>query len=301
MKTNNLTRILALSLFVFFFQSTFVEAQDTKTLFWEVSGKKLKKPSYMFGTYHLLNDTYMKELPNAEKAFKKADGVVVEMLIDSTKLMSLSMMAMMQGTTFKELVDSVDYVNVKIEVAEKLGPQMAAALNMLKPNAIMAALIMNYNREYNAELLGKYPGTALDLYFANDAKSRKKEVIGLESMEDQFEVLYNRQPLEKQAETLVKLVNDKTEVMEMQKDLATFYLANDLDKLNAMYEEYSDKYGESDYLLKDRNIKWMDVFPDILKKGNQFIAVGALHLPGEFGMINLLRKAGYTVKPLSAK
>lgn len=271
------------------------------SLFWEVSGKGLKSPSYMFGTYHLLNDSYLNDIPKVRKAFDNATGVVVEMLIDSTKLMSLGMMSLMTETTLDKLIEPEVFEKLKEIVTNTLGPQVAMAMNMLKPNAVMAPLVMAYNREYNGEVLDKYPGVPLDLFFAADAKRRGIPVIGLESMEDQFKVLYTRQPVEKQAETLVKLVEDKSEVMKMQKDLCDFYLANDLDKLNKMYDDYSDKYGESDYLLKDRNIAWMDVFPDILAKGNQFIGVGALHLPGEFGMINLLRKAGYTVRPMATK
>lgn len=271
------------------------------SLFWEVSGKGLKSPSYMFGTYHLLNDSYLNDIPKVRKAFDNATGVVVEMLIDSTKLMSLGMMSLMTETTLDKLIEPEVFEKLKEIVTNTLGPQVAMAMNMLKPNAVMAPLVMAYNREYNGEVLDKYPGVPLDLFFASDAKRRGIPVIGLESMEDQFKVLYTRQPVEKQAETLVKLVEDKSEVMKMQKDLCDFYLANDLDKLNKMYDDYSDKYGESDYLLKDRNIAWMEVFPDILAKGNQFIGVGALHLPGEFGMINLLRKAGYTVRPMATK
>lgn len=271
------------------------------SLFWEISGKGLKKPSYLFGTYHLLNDSYLNELPKVKKAYENASGVVVEMVIDSSKLMSLGMLSVMTETTLDKLVSPEVFEKLKEVVTNTLGPQVAMAMNMLKPNAVMAPLVMAYNKEYNAEILNKYPGIPLDLFFSSDAKKRGIPVIGLESMEDQFKVLYTRQPVEKQAETLVKLVEDKDLVIKMQTDLLKFYLANDLEQLNKMYEEYSDKYGESDYLLKDRNIRWMELFPDILSKGNQFIGVGALHLPGEFGMINLLRKAGYTVKPLSGK
>jgi uncharacterized protein YbaP (TraB family) len=293
---------------LFLLPATALQAQKKKnekisenSLFWEVSGKGLKSPSYMFGTYHLLNDSYLNDIPKVRKAFDNATGVVVEMLIDSTKLMSLGMMSLMTETTLDKLIEPEVFEKLKEIVTNTLGPQVAMAMNMLKPNAVMAPLVMAYNREYNGEVLDKYPGVPLDLFFAADAKRRGIPVIGLESMEDQFKVLYTRQPVEKQAETLVKLVQDKSEVMKMQKDLCDFYLANDLDKLNKMYDDYSDKYGESDYLLKDRNMAWMDVFPDILAKGNQFIGVGALHLPGEFGMINLLRRAGYTVRPMPTK
>ncbi|MFN4122143.1 MAG: TraB/GumN family protein [Flavobacteriales bacterium] len=293
---------------LFILPSTSVYGQKKKdqkvsenSLFWEISGKGLKKPSYMFGTYHLLNDTYLSELPNVKKAFENASGVVVEMVIDSSKLMSLGMLSVMTETTLDKLVSPEVFEKLKEVVTNTLGPQVAMAMNMLKPNAVMAPLVMAYNREYNSEILNKYPGVPLDLFFSSDAKKRGIPVIGLESMEDQFKVLYTRQPVEKQAESLVKLVEDKDMVIKMQTDLLQFYLANDLEQLNKMYDEYSDKYGESDYLLKDRNIRWMEVFPDILAKGNQFIGVGALHLPGEFGMITLLRKAGYTVRPLSGK
>ena len=62
-----------------------------------------------------------------------------------------------------------------------------------------------------------------------------------------------------------------------------------------------DSYGSTEVLLRDRNARWMDILPKAMKKGTQFIAVGALHLTGDDGMIHLLRDKGYTLTPVPGK
>ena len=69
-----------------------------------------------------------------------------------------------------------------------------------------------------------------------------------------------------------------------------------------MYEFSTDKRFTSEktkkQILDDRNLNWIKQIPELIKLNSIFIAVGAGHLGGEYGIINLLRKEGYTVKPV---
>lgn len=82
---------------------------NTKALLWEISGNGLKESSYLFGTYHLLTGSYLSETPEINIPFKNAKGVVVEMVINSSKLQSMGMMAIMPDKKISDLISPVDY------------------------------------------------------------------------------------------------------------------------------------------------------------------------------------------------
>ena len=88
-------------------------------------------------------------------------------------------------------------------------------------------------------------------------------------------------------------------MIQSQATLLNHYLSKDLKSLYEFSESMPKDFGDSDFLLKDRNEKWVQVIPELMRKQSQFIAVGALHLPGPDGVISLLQKQGYTVKPVT--
>ena len=265
------------------------------SLFWEISGKGIQKPSYLFGTYHLLNGEYLQELPAVKAAFEKADGVVVETELDSAKMLKFTHMMVMADKTLADLISRADYALVAPEVEKSTGMPMIM-LGQFKPAFIYTMLTLVYNQESNGDFLKKYKGLPLDAHFAALARKQNKPVNTFESMEEQVALLFNYDPVVRQAELLVELVRTKGEMKKVLKELVTMYVNQDLAGMYALYKKQEKQFGNISYLLDDRNVKWMDTLPGILKSGNRFIAVGALHFTGEKGLIKLLREAGYTVK-----
>lgn len=278
-------------------------AQEQKienALFWEVSGKGLKKPSYLFGTYHLLNHSFLEDIPNVKTAFEKSGHVTVEMVIDSSKLQHMAMASMMPDKKISELISADDYKLVADEIKSATGMDLKI-LDQFKPVALTVLLTLFYTQRENKEMLSKYSGTPLDAYFAYAGKINNKSVNTFETMEEQLKILYDHDSYEEQARQLVEFVKAKEEMIKAQTDLANLYLEQDLNGMYALFQKYSEQMGESKHLLDDRNVKWMEKLPALLQSGNQFIAVGALHFTGEKSLITLLRKAGYTVKPKTLK
>src|SRR5690242_1863275 len=99
-----LSLALMLLSFVVYGQTT-----TQKALLWKISRKDLKESSYVFGTYHLLGDKFLTEVPEIETPFKNAKGIVVETVIDSTKLMSTMMMAVMMDNKLSNLLSPEDF------------------------------------------------------------------------------------------------------------------------------------------------------------------------------------------------
>ena len=134
-----------------------------------------------------------------------------------------------------------------------------------------------------------------------EAKKHGKKIDGMETMGYQVSVL-DAIPYKLQADQLVKYINDEgkdTNDESEMKQMLQAYKEQDLKKLEALINK-SD-IGVSSYtdiLLYKRNRNWVEKMREILPGKSLLIAVGAGHLPGDQGVINLLRKAGYTVTPV---
>ncbi|MBL7860229.1 MAG: TraB/GumN family protein [Cyclobacteriaceae bacterium] len=291
--------ITALLLFISFLPAS-AQQENDRSLLWQVTGQALKEPSYLFGTYHLLTDKFTATLPEINTPFTKAKGVVVEMVIDSSHLAAMGAMAIMPDKKISELMNPDEFALVSSEVEKVVGANMTA-LNQFKPVSIMVIMTMMYAQQKNAEILKKYAGTPMDYYFAVSGKKSGKVVTPLETQAEQAQLLYDAYPISEQARQLVEFVKQKDLAAKTQVDLVNLYLAKDLHGMYTLMEKMPQEFGNSDFLLKDRNLKWMKVLPDLMTNESQFIAVGALHLAGPDGLITLLRQRGYSVTPVTHK
>lgn len=286
-----------LLLSTFIFLSSFnLFAQVSKSLVYEISGNGLEKSSYLFGTFHLLGSNYIEQKERVNQLYKNADHIVVETIIDSSQLMAVTLKAMMPGKSLKKLVKEDDYQLLAKEIKENIG-QDIALFDQFKPAYIATSLSLVYLNKQNP-WIKEYGGTPMDLYFAQKAKEKNIPVHTFETMMEQVDILFGSKPVEEQAKELVEMVREKQKVVDMTKSIGKNYLAEDLPALLKAGDEYSDEFADMTELVDKRNINWMMKIPELLKKGNVFIAVGALHLPGKNGLIELLIKQGYTVKPI---
>lgn len=268
-----------------------------KSLLWEVSGKDLKQPSYLYGTYHLLNDSYLNTVPEVKERFQQSKGVVVETEIDSAAMMQMGAKMVMLDNKLSAMLSTEEFALVGKEVKQTMGYDLTM-LDQMKPMTLLLMLTMT---EYQKmDVLKQYSGKPLDVYFAQQGLKDGKKISTLETMEQQFDLLYSHHPVEKQARQLVEYVKKKEAALQVSAKLTEQYFDRDLAGMWAASEEYNKLTGEEDmaYMVDDRNKDWMTKLPGIMKERSTFVAVGAMHLPGENGLIQLLQKAGYTVKPL---
>lgn len=283
-------RLLVLLCFISFYP---VCAQS---LLWEVSGNGLKQPSYLFGTYHILKDSYLNQQPKIKSAYEKADGVVVEMVVDSSAMLSMAMRALMLDTSLPKLMSEADYKLVAAAFKKATGYDIGM-FNQMKP--IVTATMLSLSQvEKEGDALKQFSGQPIDLYFASDGKKRGKTITALETMEEQMTFLYDHDSVQKQAEQLVQMVKEENTIQQSAQDLTKLYLNQDLAGMYKLSEAYGSKFGDMTYLVDERNQNWMKRLPGLLALRPTFVAVGALHLAGPAGLIELLKKQGYTVKPI---
>jgi len=270
-------------------------AQKQNSLLWRIKSPE-GQISHLFGTYHLLGSDYVHSHPLLKATFNESRVTVVETKIDSSQMFQVAMMAMMKNTTLPELMDSADYNKVKV-LLEEIGLPPAAA-NRMKPIALTAAYSLKLANEHTPDNLN-FEGVPIDAYFAISAEKQGQKLVTLETMQEQLEMLYNAQSLEDQAEDLLAMVEDKEHVGEVMAELLQAYLQQDLKAMLAISEEQEEVTGDMALLLDERNERWVKQLTPIIDEGQAFIAVGALHLAGEQGLVSLLTQEGYTLEPVA--
>jgi uncharacterized protein len=266
-------------------------------LLWKVSGNGLKHPSYLFGTHHLTPIQFLDSVPGLYKAFNECNVVVGEIAmnnIDATSRLQLAA-SMPKHTKMTDLLKGEKYklVDAELKSVLKMGLK---ELSMMNPTLILSL----YEIELYKKKTGLTDDTQSDSYFQLVANEKDKKVIGLETIEQQINVLFGNGSLERQADILAETVLNKELTM---RDIVTMNRLYKAGKLNELMElskgdgKPSDP-TEAEYkkLVEDRNAEWMKKLPNLIKDDPCFIAVGALHLAGKNGLIKQMEKAGYHVK-----
>lgn len=268
--------------------TTTVQAQDNALLY-EVTGPGLAKPSYLYGTFHLVCPADLTISDAMKKAVNEASQVYLELDLDDPAIMGTMQKAMMMtgGKTVKDLLSAEDYTLLDTYLKQKMNMGLAQ-VGMLKPIGLMSLMYMT--------LMPCQPAS-YDMTFAEMAAKDKKEVLGLETVDAQLAAL-DKIPMQEQLKGLVDMAKMPDEAKKEFANLLAAYKANDMTKLNALMK--TSKFGDmaefEDSLLGERNANWIPVIEKAAKEKPTFFAFGAGHLGNEKGVVSLLRKKGYTVK-----
>ncbi|MEO8823461.1 MAG: TraB/GumN family protein, partial [Ginsengibacter sp.] len=273
---------------------SFTIQKNNNSLLWEISGNGLTKPSFLFGTFHLLCKEDIHFSDQLKKAVSFSDEIYMELDMDdpSTMLSAMMYMNMRNDTTLADLYTPQEYERLKNYFSDTLKMPLAM-LQKAKPYFLVALL---YPRMMNCSSPAGVEEELVKL-----AKENKKEIHGLETMQFQASV-FDSIPYKWQAKELLKNIDSFSVNKKEFETMLGFYKNQNMDSIKNMLGESefgSDKYD--DLLLNNRNKKWVKKLDSVMKKESVFVAVGAGHLVGEQGLVSLLKKQGYTVKPLENK
>jgi hypothetical protein len=272
-----------------------------KSLLWKVSGNKLKKPSYVFGTIHMIGteDFFLPE--GTENALESTDAIIFEIdMADmndlSQQLGMLTKIMMPNGLTLDDLLSEEDYELVRNHFEQSGLPMFM--LNRVKPMFLTVfagddidPMSMNFQ---SGEIV------SYEFYFFEEAQGRGMETGGLETIDFQMSV-FDSIPYEDQAQMLVETIKIGTEGEDQFEQMVAVYKEQDIDGMIVMMEGDGGFGGYEDILLRKRNEAWIPRMETIMLEKPAFFAVGAGHLGGPNGVINLLKKRGYTVVPVKGK
>ncbi|MDQ3847200.1 MAG: TraB/GumN family protein [Bacteroidota bacterium] len=269
----------------------------TNTLLWRISGKNLTKPSYLFGTIHLLcaDDIILSD--SLKRAIQKSDKVYLELDMDNVfeMLSVVNKMKMRNDTTLADLLTPAEYEKVKDFFTKQNSVLPFSMLEKYKPLLTASTIMQSSMACDNA--------VAMEQLIMREAKKQGKGIKGLETMAYQISI-FDSIPYKVQAKQLLSYVENynKKEDSEEFKELTDAYRKQQLSKLEELsIKEEAGFENFTNLLLYNRNINWVKKLQDLMTGNALVIAVGAGHLPGEKGVINLLRKAGYKVEPVDNK
>jgi uncharacterized protein YbaP (TraB family) len=278
--------LFLLSNFIFLFSFS----QDlANTLLWKVE-KEGAKPSYIFGTIHVLPQADFVLEEKVKAAIGESDELVMEMdMTDpSLQMKMFQMMNMSDGVTLDQLLTKEEYEMLSQKLSSIEGAPPLAMMNSFKPFMVATMMLT----EYVGSQPASFEGTLMSM-----AAAREMPVSGLETIEDQMAV-FDSIPYADQAEDLMDMVEKSDEMKKLFADMVAQYKAEQVNELYNTTAEYMASEEEMKFLLYDRNQNWAETLNTRIGEKTLFVGVGAAHLGGEKGIISLLKERGFEVTPI---
>ena len=258
-------------------------------LLWEV-GRAGQPASYLFGTIHSEDPAVLALPAPVLKAFDAAHSVVLETLLDlDAMLYSSQVMLLGEGRLLSEITGMPLFEQTARAIRTRGIPELV--LNRMKPWAAAVTLSMP----------APETGEVLDMRLYQRALQAGKPVFGLETIREQL-AIFDDMPEREQLVLLQDAVENFPEIDNLHRELLDAWLERDLDALMAINLETMQAGDRElaaefqDRLIVSRNRLMAERLQAYLQEGDVFVAVGALHLPGETGLLNLLQQHGYTVR-----
>jgi uncharacterized protein YbaP (TraB family) len=259
------------------------------SLLWKITPPEGGSPSYLFGTMHVRDLRAFEWLETAKKYMAGCDTFATEFDFGDTDEVALAAaLTLPEGTALDTLLKPGVWKNLDFYSRKKLG-MPAEALRRQHPMAVTTAL--------SATFLADESAHSLDETLWHHARALGKKTTGVETFSDQIETL-GKIPFDQHLKSLTWLLKNYGRQKKRLKKMMNWYSAGDIRQLYQAAKK--DAKGMRRVLLYDRNTLMVKRFDEIARQGALFCAVGAGHLSGGKGMLRLLKKAGYKVKPVFA-
>ena len=267
------------------FSSNAQASSNKNSLLWEVSGNGLKKPSYLFGTIHMICGKDFVMWPQATEAFAKTSKLALEINMADANEMTIAQQLAMGKEPLSKTLTAKQKTDLEA-ILQKNGVGTLSQLDSYTLETVMSLLFM---KSFGCPDLKFY-----EMEFVAKAKESNKPIVGLEKVTEQVEFL-------NQSFTDDELIAYLQEIdTKMCSEMIKLYTNQDIDGLyQMMIADKSMSVSAQKILLETRNAKWVKAIPVMMETESVFFAFGAAHLSGEKGVINLLKLAGYSVKPIA--
>lgn len=277
-------------------------------LLYKISGKDIKKPSYIVGTFHVAPASFVDSIPGLRAAMDESEQVCGE--LDMKDMMSpegikkmMDAMMLEDGKTLKDIftADEMNRLNAYLRellTIDLTNPMLEQQMGKMSPAALAQQMtVLTY--------IKKNPGLNLqdliDNSFQKYAQEKQKPIIGLETLDFQINTLFKGKTIERQKELLLCIVDNPKYNEQMLDEMSKAYFALDINKLKELMDEKQNNQcdstpAENDAIFGKRNRDWLTKMPAIMSAKSTLFHVGAGHLPGDEGVLKLLTNAGYTVE-----
>ena len=280
------TLALLLLLNVFLFGGDFETG-----LLWKVSGDNLEKPSYIFGTLHVICPDQFVEFPGVDEALENSSRIVLELNMSDPQVMIglQTGMVMKDNKELSDVLNKDEFEMVRRFFADSLG------MNINMFSRVQPFFLISMALPHMIQCTPK----SYESYFMQQAQLRGLNLMGLETLQEQLDV-FDALTYRQQAEMLLETISQYEEKRIEFKAMLNYYLTGDLKALEKLFEGIESEFDEfSRRLIEERNHRWISRIENLMNEDATFFAVGAGHLPGEHGILRLLTDQGYIVEELA--
>ncbi|PIE50095.1 MAG: hypothetical protein CSA38_05310 [Flavobacteriales bacterium] len=269
--------------------SMFVFSQKKldNSLLWKVEGKNLSQPSYLYGTIHMICNNDFRFSDVLKKTISEVDKIGFEANMgDINQLMEMQQNMAKIEKPLTEFLNDEDEKILNNYLQKKLHVGLQN-FDRMKPVALMMTLtILHFPCEMTAM-------KSYEKEIGGFAKDQQKKMFYLETLGEQWKIL-DALPDQKEAEEIVEMVKKDKEYDEMSLKMIASYKKQNINEIHDLMEQQMDA-EKTDRMLNNRNKNWIPKIENEIKDNSCLIAVGAGHLVGKEGLIQLLRAKGYKV------
>jgi uncharacterized protein YbaP (TraB family) len=279
------------SIFCLAYFSASAQQPTPKTLLWRISGQGLKKPSYLFGTMHLNDKRLFRFSDSVYAAIEKSDGLAIEVNPDEMGVYYVNKMfdELENKKKLQDLLSEEEFDHYREGLSKKFK----------KPaGEITTDEIVQERNRWMSDFMakGEMP-TFVDAYLYNIARRQGKWLGGIEDLSDQVGLM---EDMVDKSDLDYLLVDNKKKINKtgksMIEEMIETYAREDLDRINNISNQGSADF--KDQLLIRRNVKMARRIDSLVNIRTMFLAIGAAHLPGDSGVIDLLTRRGFKVEPV---
>lgn len=262
--------------------------QQPKTLLWRITGNGLKSPSYLFGTIHLTDKRVFNFDDSVYHTLERCEGMAIEVNPDELMGYYINKSVDEKTTRIKDILPEKEF--------NRYAKKLSARLK--KPaDEITSADIVREKNSWSKDLFSKGEmQTFVDAYLYGLARKQGKWVGGIEDISDQTGLLENFDQTD--LEYLTTTAPGNQDASKRLDRMIELYMDQDLESI---YEMVGGSSIKKDLLLTRRNIKMARRMDSLSAIRSMFFAVGAAHLPGDSGVIELLKRRGFAVEPVASR
>lgn len=266
-------------------------ASEPKSLLWKISGNGLSKDSYLFGTMHKIcsEDYFFNQ--NMNTAFQETEQLILEVDISNNEeLMAYAQKIILpQGTSLKDYFISEKAFSTFSQKIQELYEIDITQFLQFKPIFLFSMLA---EKSFICKKTSSYEMNLIQM-----AQEKKIKIAGLESMSEQLKI-FDDMDMQDLIAMISQTINDTEEDQKLLKEMINAYKSQDIALLKSLIINTTEYKMHEDKLINDRNKKWATILPEMINTKSAFIAVGAGHLAGKNGVIELLKNKGFTVTPV---
>ncbi|HRG57911.1 MAG TPA: TraB/GumN family protein [Bacteroidia bacterium] len=286
-------KTVTLGLLISLYVNLNAQNNAVNSLCWKVTGPGLSEPSYVFGTIHLISKKDFFLSKSTEAAFKSCKTLALEVDLNMNKETKKEVgksAILPSGKIIDDFCSAEELTIIKTFMSDtvKISGLKIKLYSRLKPIYLQSILLKE-------QLKG---AKSYEETFAKKAKKNKMNQVGLEEIDLQMKVL-DTIPIQTQVKDMVSSIKEGKASIRSFNEMIEVYKTQNIEKLHQLTVSEDSGIAEfEDVFLNHRNESWIPVIEQLAKKQPTFIAVGAAHLGGEKGVLNLLKAKGYTIEPI---